>query len=498
MPVPEPIVRTESAVMHWWDPAVVVAAVAVGAAITPLAESAWRRLRRLRALQRYEKTTVKGAASLSGTGTLEVTGNARASEDLKEEFGQPEVLDTLSRPEPYFYATSLLMANLRCFPHARIDLRFPGEDSNLTLPNVNLLLGDNGSGKSTILRAIAMAALGPVLDSSGFVPYRLVRQGTRQGTIAGSFMLGTRQGPRSLLSNLMLTRRGDLEKVEPGPAEPDWDGLYIESSPSFFIVGYGTNRRVSDDFRADPSQERGRRRRRYQRVSSLFDDSVSLTPLSAWLPQEKEDRKADVGKLFSNLLPIGSHFKGIFDGGEPIFHRNGIDVPLRALSDGFRSYIGWLGDLLYQMNAAAPPGFRLQDVAGIALVDEVDLLLHPSWQRLVVPAISRALPRIQFVFTTHSPIVTGTLQAGNILVCREDRETGTSSVKRLSAEVFGLSSEQVLLSSYFEMDTTRAREADHTLEDLARQAVLGDPDATKEYLRALAHGGLDSGPGPDR
>ena len=396
--------------------------------------------------------------------------------DLGDRIGSP----------PYFFLADLHVRDLRCFSDASLDLRFPGEQrsgSDLRYPNVNLLLGDNGSGKSTVLRAIAIAALGPVLGSSGFIPYRLVTRGAKKAQVAAGFVFGGADDPVQLAADVSVIRRGDLEEVA---AEPEglWADLFQESGPSFFVVGYGTNRHVSDDPRADPGLERGRRRRRYQRIASLFDESTSLVPLSSWLPQADAERRGEVRHLFRELLPQRAYFTGQFEGGEPVFMRGEMPVPLRAMSDGFRSYIGWLSDLLFQLSTATSTGAKLTDIGGIALVDEVDLLLHPSWQRVVVPTISRLLPKVQFVFTTHSPIVAASLEADNIVLAHEE-EPGRSVLDRIDAEIHGLSAEQVLLSSYFGLETTRAPDTVSDLEDLARRAVEGDKQATLDYLRTF-------------
>jgi hypothetical protein len=386
---------------------------------------------------------------------------------------------------PYLYLSDLELTDLRCFAASKVDFRFPGEGTDLVYPNVNLLLGDNGSGKSTVLRAIAMAALGPVLDSSGFVPFQLVRKQRSRARVQAGFLFGGPDGLQVIGSDVLVASRGDLELVEASTAGRYWEDLYTQSTPSFFVVGYGTNRRTSDDTKSDPSQERGRRRRRYQRVSSLFDDATSLVPIGSWLPQAPKAQRIEVEELFRSLLPSGSRFEGTFESDEPVFRRRGVAVPLRALSDGFRSYVSWLGDLMFQLAAAAPTGLPLRDVGGIALVDEVDLLLHPAWQRFVVSTISQAFPKIQFVFTSHSPIVAGTLQSANIIVAREDEQTGLSSLHRIDAEVHGLNAEQVLLSSYFGLASSRSPDAVQTLTDLALRAVEGDPRATTQYLSAL-------------
>jgi hypothetical protein len=277
--------------------------------------------------------------------------------------------------------------NLRCFSGAQFDLRFPGEHNDTAMPNVNLLLGDNGSGKSTVLRAIALAALGPVLDSSGFVPYKYVKEGAKQASIDCDFLFNASHEPTLLSSHITVDKIGDLEKVQAAAESPHWSDLYVESSPSFFVVGYGTNRRVGDDSRSDLSLERGRQRRRYQRVSSLFDDSISLVPFGGWLPQADAGLKADVSDLLERLLPEGTHFTGDFEGKQPIFGSAGVEVPLRAMSDGFRSYIGWLGDLLFQMSAALPSGVRLQDIGGIRSLSSSNgrsvAIANESWRNTV-------------------------------------------------------------------------------------------------------------------
>ena len=469
----------------WPDIAVAAgAAFAPGAAAMPSVGRFLKSLRRARSRRRYQE-------HLS-----QVEAEASAAPPPPPALAGVTIPRDIPRGVPCFYVTHLDVRQLRCFAAASLDLRFPGERDDLALPNVNLLLGDNGAGKSTILKAIAMAALGPVLESSSFYSFKYIREGASEASIDCAFLFNGAAEPTVLPSHVSVTRRVDLELVHATADSPQWSDLFDESSPSFFVVGYGTNRRVSTESRSDPAMERGRQRRRYQRVSSLFDNSIALVPFAAWLPQADETQQADVRDLLDRLLPHGVHFTG-FTGSEPIFTSSGVQVPLQAMSDGFRSYIGWLGDLLFQMSAALPPGVRLREMGGIALVDEVDLLLHPSWQRVVVPAISQALPNMQFVFTTHSPIVTGTLQAANIVVARQDEETGVSTLARVDAEVFGLNAEQVLLSSYFDLETTRAPGAGPTLDNLARRAVDGDLEATREYLRALTSGGIDPPLEPD-
>jgi hypothetical protein len=128
---------------------------------------------------------------------------------------------------------------------------------------------------------------------------------------------------------------------------------------------------------------------------------------------------------------------------------------------------------------------------GVVLVDEIDLHLHPEWQRRVIPLLAKTFPNIQFIFTTHSPIVVGSVEWSNIHVLSVDGPI------QMSEAVSGLSAEQILLSPYFGLETTRS---DRKLEELAaleskaQKAVspaepAGDAfAAAMDYMRSLTLG----------
>jgi predicted ATPase len=396
------------------------------------------------------------------------------------------------------YIDHLHIKDLKCFRESEVSLQYPGK-SRVTRPfaNVNLLLGINGAGKTTVLKALALATLAPVIESAGYVPYYLVRRGANLATMTVSVLLHDQETglKNSSHSPRIETATTDVallsesfEALQPTRAMSSaWEQMYSEDSPAFMIVGYGATRRVDPSDVFDSSSLRKVRRVRYQRVAGLFEDHIALTPLAAWLPrllQEGSQRGEEIRGLLAALLPSEIEFVGLGDRDEILFKHREQTVPFEALSDGYKAYIGWISDLLYHLSTTCPPFMRLDEMSGVVLVDEIDLHLHPSWQRNIASTISNALPRLQFVFTTHSPIVAGTLDASNIFMMEEEPD-GSSRVVQLDEQLYGRTAEEVLNSPYFGVDTSRAPEFEDQLRDIADRAWEGDPRAAVDYLKAL-------------
>ena len=417
------------------------------------------------------------------------------------------------------HITHLKIENLRSLALAEMELNVPGS-SNMDFPNVNVLLGGNGYGKSSVLRALALAVLGPLLSSSsGYVPENLIRRPPGKRIVKTAKLQAAVLKAKVVLQVAELPSYARHLKTEPalemtttvealGTAERlQWDIKpdklravveklqYDEAATAFFFVGYGATRRVEASTRVDESARSKSRRRRYERVASLFEDHLGLMPLSYWLPKyatRNKGRYVQVVGLINRLLPENCRMRGTAtataDGTEHLFEMNGVTLPFRALSDGYRAYIGWIGDMLFHLCMGAVSGAKLVDTRGVVLVDEIDLHLHPEWQRVVVPTLSRALPKVQFVVTTHSPLVVGSLQAQNLYSLVE--EDGATVIKRLPEKVQGRSAEQILLSPYFGLDSTRSEPVADKLQSLAQAAVHGDVKASMQYLRLLSSGNV--------
>ena len=103
-----------------------------------------------------------------------------------------------------------------------------------------------------------------------------------------------------------------------------------------------------------------------------------------------------------------------------IRRENGIveNLPLRILSDGIKSTLSMIADIAYRMAILNPQLLDdiLEKTSGVVLIDEIDMHLHPSWQKKIISVLKKIFPKVQFVFTTYSPSVLSNVSNKNVLI----------------------------------------------------------------------------------
>ena len=418
------------------------------------------------------------------------------------------------------YIQQLSIRNLRSIAQAELRFVVP----SIATGNITLLLGGNGAGKTSILRAVALACLAPALAESGFLPYRLVRESARAGAGKPALcelntkVLATQQDSNAEFAGRWLALDTAIERWGKGVERRERIGetssafvkesnnppamangqsnkyataLFMADLSKYVVIGYGATRRVEPAANVDSAARSKSRGPRYQRVAGLFEEGVTLMPLSAWLPayqHRNPGRAREVVTLINKLLPEGSTFlprvRETESGADYLFRVEGTVVPFAALSDGFRAYIGWVADMMYQLTLGNATGHRLAGTEGIVLIDEIDLHLHPEWQREVLPTLAHELPGIQFIVSSHSALVTGSLRPDQVRVLTPG-EAGTQ-VNELHESLQGRSVDQILRSPYFGLESTRSIGTQDRLRSLSVKVQGGDIQASLDYIRQMA------------
>jgi len=116
------------------------------------------------------------------------------------------------------------------------------------------------------------------------------------------------------------------------------------------------------------------------------------------------------------------------------------DIPISLLSDGVRNMVGLVADIAYRCVRLNPhlEGDAVTSTFGTVLIDEIDMHLHPEWQQLVLQNLEEAFPNIQFIVTTHSPQVLSTVKKESIIVL------GKTGVQPIFGETYGEASNDIL------------------------------------------------------
>lgn len=278
------------------------------------------------------------------------------------------------------------------------------------------LLGENGTGKSSVLRSIALVMAGG--DAASELvgrPDDWITLGADSARIHVDFE--TAEGENREAALLFRRGAGSFEFVsENMDALRDLDAAIAKADRNYFVVGYGVSRRApTDEFSSLHTASRFRAPRS-QLVGTLFSADVPLISLERWA-MDLDYRGGDlslVSEAFSTLLP-DVEFKAIDrDGRRLIFSTSDGDLPLSALSDGYQAMAAWCGDLLFRITETFANRKEPLKTRGLLLIDELDLHLHPIWQRRLVSFLKLTLPNMQAVVTTHSPLTVHQAGAGEL------------------------------------------------------------------------------------
>ncbi len=167
---------------------------------------------------------------------------------------------------------------------------------------------------------------------------------------------------------------------------------------------------------------------------------------------------------------------------------DGRQLPFRMLSDGVRNMLAMVADIAYRAAVLNPHlGERAaEQTPGIVLIDEIDLHLHPKWQRRVVDDLRTTFPQVQFVATTHSPFIIQSLRPGELINLEEaaPSEPPSQSIEDIAEQVMGVEVPQ--RSERYQKMMEAAEEYFRVLQEARATTAPEQREALKRRLDELS------------
>jgi predicted ATP-binding protein involved in virulence len=329
----------------------------------------------------------------------------------------------------------LLLQNFRGMSSLRLDL---------SETRTTILVGLNGTGKTTILDALAKplswltqrvasatakgASIGPEDIKNGTRDATIVLRAWVEGMDTSWSLVGTEPGARRVRRPHLTSLRAPIAGMQKA----------LEMDPSTSVpvaVYYPVNRAVIE------IPVRIRKRNQFGQLAAYTD---ALTTAKArnfrlffeWFRlredienerrlSEREHRDPEleaVRQAIYSLMPGFSNLRIQRSPQRMLIDKHGERVNVSQLSDGEKCLLAMVGDLARRLAIANPGLARPLEGSGVVLIDEIDLHLHPRWQREIIPALERTFPNCQFILTTHSPQVLSQVRENAvILLARGDQ-----------------------------------------------------------------------------
>jgi len=353
----------------------------------------------------------------------------------------------------------LHIQNFRCYEDATFDFQ----------PGFNLVVGVNGSGKTSLLQAIAVSFIefanavkrSEISVKDEDIRFVIDRFENRSRFERQYPLLVQGSGRIFGATNWILKQEG--ESLPPlVNSEFDVEMVKLKQRINLampvdlpVLAFYRSNRRwqgagISAEFAAK------QRLSRFDGYANWFDAVADLSDFESWLIGRTLERMQNlldsnqqsanfddeldrVNSAIACAIPHARNLRFDLRLQSLLIDLDQKTIPFGDLSDGQRGMVALFTDISRRMCILNPHMGRdvLKNTSGVIIIDELDIHLHPAWQRSIVPALRQAFPKVQFIAASHSPQIIGSLEPKEVIVLHN----GESSHPRVT---YGLDSSSVL------------------------------------------------------
>jgi AAA domain, putative AbiEii toxin, Type IV TA system/AAA domain len=407
------------------------------------------------------------------------------------------------------YFSALEIANVKCFGSRQVlDLK----DATGAISPWTLILGDNGVGKTTLLKSlvwmtpveefneaikagagISGVAHKPAMDDFENAQFEQLngKHGSLRLKVGASIAIDTSLGQKfakahEIFYSVSVTFKedGDIMGIS-----TEYAGLPQFETLNLFAYSAGRHMGINNFEQASLKSPTANL---FSESGDLYDAEQILSNLEFSSLREGGDGKstrllAKVKQVLADLLPDIKSTEHIIV--NPPINAEGTlnahlveiitpygKVPLTELSLGYKTMMAWILDLALRMLWRNPEMDDPLSQPAVVLVDEIDLHLHPKWQRMIREYLLRHFPNTQFICTAHSPFMAQSSETENICVLR--RSGNESKIENEPAIVRGWRIGQIVTSDLFGIDGERSEEVEEMIN--RRRALLDKEFRTAE------------------
>ena len=391
---------------------------------------------------------------------------------------------------PWAYFKSLEIEGARCFGlRQTLDLTAP--DAPEQPARWTIILGENGTGKTTLLQALV--GMRPLVRSyvndnksdTGWtvrpwveLDYQSIARQSAEVRFVAHYLFQKKAEGQTQRLKVWANMR-DSNPIASAWREPNSADMFQS-----VIFAYGAHRKIneirtSNEYEATEGYE------------TLFSETVGLTDPAELIAQtylvsklgngdealQRERAEAKLEQLKASLIRVLPDVHDVTievreNRPAVLFHTDYGKVRSSQLSSGYRAMAAWVGDLVGRMFDTYPDRDDPLSGPAIVLVDEFDLHMHPKWQRDAIAFLTERFPAVQFIVTAHSPLVVQSAPNANVVVLEKEGDHVVIENDPVNVSTWRV--DQILTSELFGLSSARRQDVQDLLDE--RAELLAKPD----------------------